>query len=357
MNGNPRRSGRRAPGQDGRDGQSPEEYRELAGLLPAPARPELGQDRHRVLREHMMEHITREATRSAEPDDRATPSLTPLPPPERRFRRLAAPLALVVVVTAGAVVVDQVRDGAGGAGTQQVTVAERREAERLLNRIAGAAGRRPADTVRDDQYIYTRSQGDSSVLGGPDRLVRDREGDIVGAAPYEGPVVSEQWDPVDGKRDGLRRYEALDARDWPEEARTQDMAMSGVPYLTFRELRALPTDPDALLKKLYRDTKGVQSDRTEAVVEYIRVILGQATLLPDLGAALYRATARLPGVRVVRNVEDAAGRKGIGLAFAGSRDHVTWVFDRSSLAYLGTTRTALLEVGVADQKGRAPKGS
>ncbi|MET9742487.1 hypothetical protein ABZY90_30535, partial [Streptomyces sp. NPDC006422] len=111
MNGNPRRSGRRAPGQDGRDGQSPEEYRELAGLLPAPARPELGQDRHRVLREHMMEHITREATRSAEPDDRATPSLTPLPPPERRFRRLAAPLALVVVVTAGAVVVDQVRDG------------------------------------------------------------------------------------------------------------------------------------------------------------------------------------------------------------------------------------------------------
>lgn len=363
MNSTPRRSGRQGPGQD------PEAQRELAAMLPAPGRPELAQNRHRVLKEHLMEHITREAAQAAQTvesdgsgegavragrDGRGVWPPTRLPRPTRRFRRFAAPLALALVVTVGVVVVDRVRDGAD---TQQVTVAERREAERLLNRIAGAAGHRSADSVRDDQYIYTRSQGSSSVLGGPDRLVRDSRGKVVSAVPYEGPVLREQWDPVDGKRDGLRRSEALDARDWPEDARTQGMAMSDVPYLTFRQLRTLPTDPDALLKRLYRDTEGMQSDRTEAIAEYVRVVLPQATLLPDLSAALYRATARLPGVRVVQHVEDASGRKGIGLTFADAEDDPAWVFDPTSLAYLGTTRTALLEVGVADKKGQAPQTS
>lgn len=61
--------------------------------------------------------------------------------------------------------------------------------------------------------------------------------------------------------------------------------------------------------------------------------------------------------RVVDHVRDAAGRPGVGLAFEGAPEGYAWVFDSSSLVYLGTTETALLDVGVTDRKGEAPRAS
>ncbi|MFF5583313.1 sigma factor [Streptomyces hygroscopicus] len=92
------------------------------------------------------------------------------------------------------------------------------------------------------------------------------------------------------------------------------------------------------------------------VFENVGAALDQATLLPELSAALYRAVAKLPDVRVVRNVKDGAGRTGIGLTYTNRRNPSKttsgyWVFDSESLAYLGTNRSALLDVAVTDEKG------
>ncbi|MFD8001587.1 CU044_5270 family protein [Streptomyces mirabilis] len=350
MNTNPRR----------RD--QPVDYQDLAELLPAPGRPVLAQDRHRVLREHLMEHITHETTReqsaATNTSPSTSPSASPVTParrrPGRRLVLVAAPLALATVVGLG-VAVDGAQDGKRDTAAAGVTADDHRKATQLLDRIALAAADRPAVTVRDDQYIYTKSQGSAGELGvdfsSPAELAK-RKGTFK-VEEYKGTVRQEQWDSVDGKRDGLRKGVAL-----ADPSKKMVMDMVGTGYLTFRQLQALPTDPDELLKKLSGDAKNVEASRvTEVVVENLGAILDDATLLPDLSAALYRATAELPGVRVVDHVKDAAGREGIGLTFDGAPKGYAWVFDSSSLVHLGTTKSALLGIGVTDKTGEVPVSS
>ncbi|AEM87386.1 CU044_5270 family protein [Streptomyces violaceusniger] len=353
MNTNPRRA------------DQPVDPQESAELLPAPGRPVLRQDRHRVLKEHLMEQIGNETVYelSGTPDASSAPDTPSAPPPPRRPRRrlvlIAAPLALATAVVVGAVAVDGVRNGEGGATATGVSGdprAEHRQAVELLDRIAVVAADRPAVRARDDQFIYTRSQGPSSMWGGPSKLVRDSKGKVTGTKTYEGNVRSEEWQPVSGKRDGLRRLTALSPNGEPDPTQTEDIAMSPG-FLTFRQLKALPTDPDALLKKLKSGSGVVKSRLAETIFESVGAILDQATLLPDLHAALYRAVAKLPDVRVVENVKDGAGRTGIGLTYADHKKPSEtpseyWVFDSKSLAYLGTDTSALLDATVIDEKGK-----
>lgn len=347
MNTNPRR----------RD--QPVDYQDLAELLPAPGRPVLAQDRHRVLRENLMEHFTHETTREQSGTTTTSPNASPAIParrsPGRRLVLVAAPLALATVVSLGVVAVDSAQDGKRDTAAAGVMADDHRKATQLLDRIALAAADRPAVTVRDDQFIYTKYQGKAGELGvdfsSPEELAK-RKGTFK-VEEYKGAVRQEQWDSVDGKRDGLRKGVAL-----TDPSKKMVMDVVGTGYLTFRQLQALPTDPDALLKKLSGDAKNVEASRvTEVVVENLGAILDDATLLPDLSAALYRATAKLPGVRVVDHIKDAAGREGVGLTFDGAPKGYAWVFDSSSLVYLGTTESALLGIGVADKTGEVPVSS
>ncbi|MFJ2812320.1 CU044_5270 family protein [Streptomyces sp. NPDC087294] len=333
--------------------EQPLDQHELAELLPAPGRPVLAQDRHRVLREHLMEHITRE--HESRPEQSGAAATPPPSPVRRRLLLVAAPLALAAVVGLGVVAVGSGQDGTHGTDAAGVTAAGQQKATRLLDRIALVAAERPAVTARDDQYIYTKSQGSAAELGvdfsTPEELAQ-HQGSFT-PKPYNGAVRQEQWDSVDGTNEGLRKGVAV-----ADPTKKMSMDMEGTGYLTFRQLQALPTDPDALLKKLSGDAGNVSaSRRTEVVVENLGALIDEATLLPDLSAAIYRATAKLPGVSVVDHVEDAAGREGVGLTFQGAPKGYAWVFDASSLSYLGTTDAALMGVGVTDKVGEAPVAS
>ena len=323
----------------------PLDHHELAELLPAPGRPVLAQDRHRVLREHLMEHITREHETIHEQS--ATTTTSRPSPARRRLVLVAAPLALAAVLGLGVVAVDSAQDGKHG-----TTAADQQKATRLLDRIALAAADRPVVTARDDQYIYTKSQGSAAELGvdfSSAEELAQHKGTFT-PKPYNGAVRQEQWNSVDGKRDGLRKGVAV-----ADPSRKMTMDMKGTGYLTFHQLQALPTDPDALLKKFSGDAGNVTAARrTEVVVENLGAVIDEATLLPDLSAAIYRAAAKLPGVTVVDHVKDAAGREGVGLTFKGAPKGYAWVFDSSSLVYLGTTDAALLGVGVTDRTGEVP---
>ncbi|WP_033285691.1 CU044_5270 family protein [Streptomyces sp. NRRL F-525] len=325
----------------------PLDHHELAELLPAPGRPVLAQDRHGVLREHLMEHITREHETIHEQS--ATTTTSRPSPARRRLVLVAAPLALAAVVGLGVVAVDSAQDGKRG-----TTAADQQKATRLLDRIALAAADRPVVTARDDQYIYTKSQGSAAELGvdfSSAEELAQHKGTFT-PKPYNGAVRQEQWNSVDGKRDGLRKGVAV-----ADPSQKMTMDMKGTGYLTFHQLQDLPTDPDALLKKFSGDAGNVTAARrTEVVVENLGAVIDEATLLPDLSAAIYRAAAKLPGVTVVDHVKDAAGREGVGLTFKGAPKGYAWVFDSSSLVYLGTTDAALLGVGVTDRTGEVPAG-
>ncbi|MFF2060715.1 CU044_5270 family protein [Streptomyces sp. NPDC058200] len=306
-------------------------HEEPTPLPPAPRYPDLSSGRHGVLKERFMEKITQESA--------PAPVFVPAPVARPSWKRRTALVALPALLVAGAVTVAGV-GGVFGESAPTVSAAEHREAVRLLDRIALVAAERPALTVRDDQYVYTKVKGSREFLGkGTDVFER------------------EDWQAVDGRRHGLARevFEPGSPSIDGGPATRRTVLNRDPNATTYRELAALPTDPAALLEKIKADTNGQGPSRYEGVFEAIGAMLPQSTLIPDLNAALYRATARIPGVVVKDDAVDAAGREGVGLTFRTARgDSVTWVFDRTALTYLGTDKVAALGVGIADSTDQPP---
>ncbi|MEU9456418.1 CU044_5270 family protein [Streptomyces sp. NPDC048277] len=305
---------------------------ELARLLPSPGDPVLTGDRHDLLKDHLMKELTERAAEL--PGIRLAPG-RPARAPRRRFAVVAVPLATAAAVVATVVV----------GIVESTTATPDAQAVGLLNRIAEVAAAKRTVPVRDDQYIYVSTQGAMTFSKDDVRIMRVTE-----------------WTAVDGRRAGLRRFNVLVGppfrpRD-PLSAYskgTHDMKLYPDPNVTaFRALQSLPTDPDALLAKIYAGTKGEGQTRESAALEKIGDLLPDAKLLPELDAALYRAAAKIPGVSVVSHAKDYTGRSGIGLSFKERDGRTVWVFDTKSLDFLGTPDEALLDVGVADRTGGTP---
>lgn len=335
---------------------NPAEREELARLLPSPGEPVLPSDRQSLLKDHLMREFTQEAQAQGAQNAggaqaqgarargvqiaqgaRET-SPRPIPPPRprplRRLTMIAVPLATAAAVVAVAL-------GTAGPGAPDRPVTDQ-EAVALLHRIATAAAAKETVPVRDDQFVYTRVRGTD-----------------LREAGKEWEYERTDWQAIKGGRAGLARTVVLDPPSgggpFHDGKSTQDMAMYPGPGPSdYRRLEALPTDPQKLYEKIWADTEGQGPTHEEAAMETIDTLLDRAVLIPDVSAALYRAAAKIPGVTVVPDATDAAGRHGIGLTFQDSDDRDTWVFDRTTLDYLGTDETALLEVGVVDRIGQQP---
>ncbi|MFG3323580.1 CU044_5270 family protein [Streptomyces sp. NPDC048171] len=301
---------------------NPAEREELARLLPSPGDPVLQSDRLRQLENRLMQEITREAI------PQATPAVVPEQLPARRNTRarIALPIGIAAAVSALFL--------AAGAGSEPERPAFDDEAVGLLTRIATVAAAKNTPSVRDDQYIYTRTQGMQQIAGeGEDNFQRS------------------DWHAVNGKRDGLARITVLSG---PSGKGSMDMKLAADPNATsYRELQEMPTDPDKMYNTVWEATQGQGPTHEAAALEQIGTMLQGATLLPEVDAALYRAAAMIPGVSVIDSAKDAAGRPGVGLAFGIGDDRDVWVFDKKSLTYLGSDDVALLQVGVVDHLGQA----
>jgi hypothetical protein len=237
---------------------------------------------------------------------------------------------------------------AGAVGSKTATTDA--DAVDLPHHIAEVAAAKKSVPVRGDQYVHVRTQSSMKFSDKDIRIL---------------PEAS--WTAVDGRRAGLRRvtmpvgppFRPRDPFSSYSKG-THDMRPSPDPNVTtFRALRALPTDPDALLAKICAGKKGEGRTRESAALEKIGDMLPDATLLPELDAALYRAAAKIPGVSVVTDAEDYTGRSGIGLRFKERDGRTVWVFDKESFDkesfdFLGSADEALLDVGVADKAGETP---
>ncbi|WP_214411300.1 hypothetical protein [Sphaerisporangium fuscum] len=97
-------------------------------------------------------------------------------------------------------------------------------------------------------------------------------------------------------------------------------------------------------------------------------------LPPKLGAALYRAVARIPGVTIVDDSQDAAGRAGIAVAREDAGTRTECIFARDTLEYLGQRKiqvqdtkwlkkgallktSAIFARGIVDKLGERPGGT
>jgi hypothetical protein len=234
----------------------------------------------------------------------------------------------------------------------------------LLTRISLAASEQSV-APRDDQFIYTRFK---VVLRGP------------GYTRLGTTDRYQTWVSVDGSRPG-----------WSIAPNTKEgtVTFGGFPLPpvtgsllepTYRFLTTLPTDPDALLAKVRaylldpqtpavtrggtaekRETVG-KRDADQAVFDLLGGLINSSMLPPKLGAALYRAAARIPGVKLIPTTVDLAGRRATAVARTDNQGwfRSVWLFDPTTYEYRGERRfdlhyakshheSAVLERSVVDR--------
>ncbi len=193
----------------------------------------------------------------------------------------------------------------------------------LLAMIADAAARQPEPKVSDSEFVYIRSQVAfevDSITNGHETVTMDK--------PHERQV----WLPVASVcapglliERGQRTPLGISAQG------TQ--CGGGVNDPTYRFLQSLPTDPRTLLNFIYDKTRGegqAQGRDGEAFIT-IGDMMREAIVPPKTAAALYRAAALIPGVRLGGHATNAVGRPGIAVSFR----NVEWIFDPVSYQFIG----------------------
>ena len=334
---------------------------ELAESLPVPAERDLPAGRQETLKEHLMTEL-RQADHTEVHRGR--------PGGRRRLVALTATTAAAVVAATGltlAALSGHHSPGAGGLPAGNTAAA------RLLDKIATVAARQPRLTVRDGQYMYIASEDRWSatyVSGGGQRTI------------VEPLHKREIWLSVSNLcKPGL----LIDPSPGPA-TKLNDGAGSSCPNRggwgdpTYRFLQSLPTDPRTLLNMIYAATKGAGQSPGQEAFTTIGDMLREAVAPPDISAALYRAAALIPGVRVVPHVTDILGRSGIGVQFARKviqspapgvpyretydPNGPIWIFHPRSLLWMGENDGSLhgkamgevvLKRAIVDRLGQRPR--
>ncbi|MGW2146225.1 CU044_5270 family protein [Nonomuraea bangladeshensis] len=179
----------------------------------------------------------------------------------------------------------------------------------------------------------------------------------------------ESWDKLDGTRTAIR----TEGRKLKVAAAERGPTHPGK---TMAELRRLPTDPDALLRhfrSLPRELTPLSicapacPAGTEQDVKAFGAIgwyMSYGPLVPpDTAAAMYRALARIPNVRIEQNATDGDGRTGIGVVLdLGEAGKGSYILDPEDYHYLGVVvgqgedaaAMSVLSSGIVDEPGQLP---
>ncbi|MFC8230815.1 CU044_5270 family protein [Streptomyces sp. NPDC057287] len=305
------------------------EREEMARLLPAPAERDLPPGRHLHHKDTLMRLIDQDGDRATARPRLLRPAVL-LP---------AAGLALGgVLLTTLAVTGQDSAPAPSAAGTGSAATAPRGAAV-LLDRIASVASKSGEQKPNGDQFVYVRTltAENEGMFDGPVKLTEPREREVW-MTQESGPVTDEGLIHQDGS------YIPITV-GVPDGEKPVGYP-AGLSRPTYTWLASLPTDPDALLRRLAteittdqdaRDTPAEDRDPDRDAFDTIGELLRETVMPPRTASALYRAAARIPGVTEDPDAVDAAGRHGIGVARDDTRAgwRTAWIFDPTTLEYLG----------------------
>ena len=313
----------------GNDFRGEQELSELARLLPVPAARDLPAGRQRILQEHLMTEIHQMEPKS---HPRA------VSPGRKRRYGLVAVGASTALAAAAAATVFMTGQGAPARPTTAPTPTAPETAAVLLAKVADAAASQPAPTVRDNQFMYIRSE----------------ESDQAAQKPYERQV----WLPVanicvtgllkeGGSTELLSPFAIMVNPDGSEKVEypskpsdwkfyTFRCPSEGHLYgVSYRLLQSLPTNPSALLNWL----KSQKQYTNDGPLQEIFETLGENIMPPAVAAAFYRLAAQLPGATLVPDATNVAGQHGIGVTWPspnpGRVDQYELIFNKTTLQNIG----------------------
>lgn len=293
--------------------------------LPSPSERELPPGRHLLLKEHLMTEIRQSGSE--------TRTETPEAPRRRPWLRPALVAGAVAAsLAAGLFVASPFGGDSAQAGPPS------KETVRTLEEIAEAAKKQPVPkNIRDDQFVYIKSKV---------RWLTDGKLDPL--------HLREAWDSVDGRHTGLLHEPG---HGFENERMEPDLPLTeGDTH--YRSLQKLPTDPVNMLDWLNRTADEFTNGKPFVMVGDLSY---ESLMPPQQAAALYLAAARIPGVELVDDAVDAAGRHGVAIAWEDDGERQELIFDKETKQFLGerqisadgelTGHTAVLERKVVDKPG------
>ncbi len=253
----------------------------------------------------------------------------------RRLRVLApaAVLAASLVVVAGAGVI--------GGGDETASAAP------VLRQAAAVARARDVPTAGPGEFVYTRSETayTSTWVLRPDLSFTV----LV-------PRVRETWLGAKGgrlvERSGTPRFlSERDRRAWIEAGRPSLAEPARTTTLAAAQPLALPADADQLYERLENEARGHSEGTHAQMFTLVGDALRETNASASQRAALYEVAARLPGVELVGEVTDPAGRPGLAVAYTTEQDEL-----RHMLVFDPDTSVLLAEEQISTG-GRYPAGT
>jgi len=326
------------------DWRQAREVADLARILPVPAERDLPAGRRHPIKEHLMTELR---------TDQQSANRTARAHRPRRSTWSIAGVGLLAAVAAAAASLIGLSGPSGSTSGHKAAVM-------LLSKIADVAAQARAQEVTDNQFTYIETK-------------------VAVGTPYGKPApdhshLRQVWIPVAdlcGHGMAIENGERYSLSDKP----TPDMVANGVeikcPYRgslnepSYRLLQSLPTDPQALLNLIFKDTAGAGESPDQEAFTTIGDLLRESIAPPEVSAALFRAAALIPGVTVVPNAVDAAGRPGIAVSFTSSGEQSEWIFDRQTSQMLGeldlvngtlTEKSAIIARAFVAHPGQVPSG-
>jgi hypothetical protein len=114
------------------------------------------------------------------------------------------------------------------------------------------------------------------------------------------------------------------------------------PRVLYDYVAKLPPDPDALLATIRHDVRDDGRD-VSTFGRITQIIEDDKLIPPKTNAALYRALAKISGVRVVPGVTDLAGRTGVAVTRTEEGSRIELILDPTTFRYLGYRTVATVD--------------
>lgn len=365
---------------------------QLRARFSVPADRDLPPGRHLLHRENLMSQILNEPPDS-QPGN-SEPSLGSHPSPRRSpawrpsARGLLATAAAVALVAGAGVTAGEELSAHPGAPAKPTasSAAPATTVTAVLDAAARAAAAGPAVKIGPNQYFYVKAKVTANFP--VSALVPSPHSLPTPLPPPSKPAtqVVQGWIAQSQVKETLWKVDRHSTVLGPGT----DVFVTGAPFVTmggniaghapggsilypaYAYLQSLPTNPRQLLDLIEQQTPADSPDKRDGALEVIEQLLATTILPPQTAAALYRAAALIPGMTIIPDVTDAAGRHGIGISIhedVYKTDEDVWIFSKTTHQFLGvreravvpgpgkethTLVSAVLARGIADSPGSTP---